>query len=200
MRALLLALPLLLAACAGGPTGPEAAKRFDRFEAVETNDFRSYRQAQILAPEMGEDLADRAGRRFSTRSLQREIAVRDVEAKLADLREEIEAKLAEEVELVEEGGPGVLTVRTILTKLDANRPTAAELGANPGLDANSLSAGAASVRIELSEDGRLLAVIEDSDNIAGLNDPRILPGAGIWLTADQHFDAVARKLADLLRD
>ncbi|MCQ8186384.1 DUF3313 family protein [Parvularcula maris] len=199
MRALLLALPLCLAACAGGPTGPEAAKRFDRFEAVETNDFRSYEQVQVIAPEAGEELQARADRRLPTRSLEREIATRDIEYKLADLREEIEEALAREVELVEEGGPGILTVRTILTQLEANRPTQAELAAQPGLDFNSISEGRASVRIELSEDGRLLAVIEDADNVTGLNDPRILPGAGIWTTADQHFDAVARKLTALLK-
>jgi hypothetical protein len=201
MRYSLLAMAALgLAACAGGPTGPEAAERFDSFEAVQTNDFRRFEQVQVLAPEAGEEVQERIGaRRSGIRGRQeRPLGQRDVDAKLADLRRSIENQLENQVELTEEGGPGVLTMRVILTDLNANRPTQAELAAEPGLDFSSIATGDAAVRIELSEDGQLLAVIEDADNINNLNNFGPILPAGVWFTADRYFESLATKLADLL--
>jgi hypothetical protein len=199
MRLILLAALVGLAGCAAGPTGPEAASRFDNFQEVATRDFRGYEQVQVLAPEAGPDVAERIGARSIGRDRTRPLSQRDVDQKLADLRLEIERALEDQVELVEEGGPGVLTVRTVLTDLDANRPTMAELADEPGLDFNSIASGNAAARVELSEDGRLLAVIEDADNVAGLNDPTLLPPTTVWQTADRFFTQFADRLAALLR-
>ncbi|GGY44251.1 DUF3313 family protein [Parvularcula lutaonensis] len=198
MRMLFLsAAALALAACASGPTGPDAAARFDTFQAIQTNDFRAYDKVQVLKPVPGPDVASRidartVGRRFD----RRPISQQDVDAKMNDLYEDLVRELSRHAEIVDESGPGIITVRTIVTDLDANRPTMAELTDNPGLSLQSIAAGDAAVRIELIEDGQVLAVITDSDNVNNLGDPR-LAGVAIWETADRFFEQVARKLGDL---
>ncbi|NNU15430.1 DUF3313 family protein [Parvularcula sp. ZS-1/3] len=197
MRFLLPAAVLLLAACASGPTGPEAAKRFDSFQAVQTDDFTGYSKVQVLSLSVSPEIEARVDARTIGRDRERPISRRDLDEKLGDFRADIERRLATQAELVEEGGPGILTVRTIVTELDANRPTMAELADNPGLSIQSLATGAAAARVELSEDGKLLAVIEDEDNVTSLQDQTVLNGA-IWQTADRYFARLADKLAALL--
>lgn len=197
MRFLIPAAALVLAACASGATGPEAAQRFDSFQTVQTDDFTGYTKVQVLSLSVNPEIESRIDVRRVGRDRERPISRRDLDEKLGDFRADIERRLATQAELVEEGGPGVLTVRTIVTKLDANRPTMAELSSNPGLSIQSIAVGAAAARVELSEDGKLLAVIEDEDNVTSLQDQTVLNGA-IWQTADRYFARLADKLAALL--
>lgn len=198
MRSLLIsaAAALALAACATGPTGPDAAGRFDSFQAIETSDFRGYDRVQLLMPVPSAEVAARIDARTVGRSDIRPISRRDMDAKLMDLRDDLARELGKQVRIVEQAGPGVVTVRTTLTALNANRPTMAEMADSPGLSFDSIAAGDAAVRIELLEDGQLLAVIDDRDNVTSLNDPGVNTAA-IWGTADQFFRQVASKLGAL---
>lgn len=188
-----------LTACASGPTGPDAAGRFDSFEAVVTNDFTGYDKVYIKAPTAGPEIQARIGsRRLLARTRRdRPIDQRDVDKKLEDLHQDLERALGRRARLVDESGPGVLTITTVVTQLDANRPTQAELAAEPGLSLQSIDAGDAAVMITLSENGRVLARLRDSDNITSINDPGFIPVA-VWGTADQFFGQLSNKLADLI--
>ena len=195
---LLTAAAILLAACASA-TGPEAAGRFDKFNAVETTDFRSYERVQVLAPVAGPDVTKRIDARRGLRSNERVLSQRDVDAQLAGLHQDLIRAIGREAQIVGQGGEGILTIKTVVTELDANRPTQAELSDNPGLSIQSISTGRAAVEMELSENGRVLATLKDRDNVSSLADLRV-QGAGIWTTANRFFASVSEKVSALLRD
>lgn len=193
-------LLLVLAACVSGPTGPEAANRFNSFEAVETADFTGYDKVHLERPVAASEITDRVGRRVllsPTRRSERPLGQQDIDENLDRLLRELTIALQDQVELVEAPGPGILTISTTLTELDANRPTQAELVANPGLSMQSISTGAAAVEIELSEDGRVLARLSDSDQVAGLADPEAQTNM-IWGTANWFYSRLGRKISALL--
>lgn len=188
----------IVAACATGATGPGAADRFDSFRATETRDFRGYDKVYLAPPVAGPEVLARVETR-RLRSNERPIGARDITDMLGELNEDLERELGRVAELVDGPGPGILTVRTTLTDLNANRPTQTELAMQPGLTMNSIASGDSAVQIQLLEDGRLLAEIRDRDNIDTLIDQGVI-NAGVWVTARQHFSQVASRLAALLSD
>jgi hypothetical protein len=193
---------LLLAAACATQTGPAALSRFDEVERVgdlsQIAAFdRVYLAEVAAAPELIERVNDR---RIGMRRLREqgfEIDMSDVEAKLEDLRRVLERELSGAATLVNAPGEGVLTIEVRLDQLSPNRPTQAALARNPSLSLLSLGVGGASTTITLSEDGEVLAVIEDANFPENFNDP-ILIGAGIWSTADRFFSSLGNKLAALL--
>lgn len=186
----------ILAACAT-PTGPDATGRFDSFQSITTSDFTGYERVQILRPAISPEIAERIDARDIGRfERERPLGQRDVDARIAELERHLRRQLGNQAQLVGQAGPGVLTVRSTIIELNANRPTQAEVAANPALSLNSIAAGDAGVRFELLEDGQLLAVIEDRDNITTINDPGV--GVGVWSTANQFFGQTSRRLAALL--
>ncbi|MEM1381127.1 MAG: hypothetical protein AAGH41_10940 [Pseudomonadota bacterium] len=199
MRNLFLSAAFLgLAACATGATGPDAAARFDRFTEVSTRDFTGYDQVFIAAPVAGEDIVKRIGVRIpGIRRDVRPLSQRDVDFMLGELNGELRGAVGSVATLVDAPGPGILTIRTILTDLDANRPTQIELAQEPGLSLQSLSAGDSSITLQFLEDGTLLAEARDTDNVVSLQDQGVI-AAGIWTTARQHFRQVSNKVAALL--
>lgn len=197
MRGLLIpAAALLLTACATA-TGPDAANRFDSYRTVQSQDLQSFERVQVLMPTAGPDVAKRIDARRRLNSRERPLSQRDVDEKLARLHGDLVRAIGRNHQITSQGGEGVLTVRTILTDLNANRPTQADLADNPGLSFQSIATGDAAVTIEFLEDGQVLAVVKDRDNVTNLNDPRAQP-AGIWSTADRFFDRVAEKVSALL--
>ena len=199
MRSMISSLALLaVAACASGPTGPEASSRFDSFEAVETNDFTSFDKVYIAMPVPSEELRERTAS-FSTTILrdERPLSERDLNELLSELQDDLSRAVGQQAELVDAPGEGVLTISTVVTKLESNRPTQAELARNPSLSFRSVYAGGAAVVYELSENGRLLATITDSDNAPPLN-TRAGGPAGVWGTVDQFYQQTSRRMADLI--
>lgn len=199
MRTILLAAAaaLALSACATGPTGPEAASRFDSYQGE--RDVTAFDRVQLLRPVASADVQARVGMRSVgiSRRDERPISQRDLDAKIDDLYDDLRREIGASARLVDEAGPGVLTIQTTLTDLNANRPTQAELAAQPGLDFRSIASGDASVTYVLSEDGRTIATIRDGDNVTSLADQRVF-GAGIWSTADQFFRQTANRMGSLL--
>jgi hypothetical protein len=200
MRSLVAGLAvLILTACATERTGPEAAGRFDNFEAVRTSDFRNYEEVQLLRPIAGEDITARIDYRPVGNRVVRErpLGERDVTGQLERLDRALRETLVDHVQLIAQDGPGVLTIKPVLTDLDANRPLMIELAQNPGLSAQSIALGAAAVRYELYEDGVLLAVVEDEDNERSFVGR--VPVVGQWETATRFYRQTADRLAALLQ-
>ncbi|NRA30379.1 MAG: DUF3313 family protein [Parvularculaceae bacterium] len=199
MRKLILSLAILtLAACASSPTGPGATGRFDSFNAVQTRDFTGYDSVYIAMPTASEELLERRNIR-TLRRQERPIGDREISFMANQLMGDLNRELGRVATIVGNPGPGVLTVQTEITKLNANRPTQTEMQVEPGLSFESIYAGDAAVTIRLLEDDKLLAVIKDEDNMQRLFDrgPQVF---GIWDTARQHFGRVSAKLAALLQD
>lgn len=201
MKPILSAVLLAAAAACATPTGADAVRRFDDFEtATAISDVIRFDRVHIGAIAPSEELLERLDEPHLTLiSRTREgfvISKRDVEAKIEDLREDLARDLSRVATLADAPGPGVLTVDVVLGELSPNRPTLGTTRRNPNIDLRSFGVGSAEVTVTLSEDGRTLAVIEDSNRYYDIRDPGI--GAGIWSTADQFFDQLAGKLADLL--
>ena len=127
----------------------------------------------------------------------RPLGARDVTEKTADLEEALKEALAGVARVVDRPGPGVLTVATVVTDLDPNRPTMSQMSAEPGLDFQSISLGGAAVRVELRDGDRVLAVIEDDSPDRRFDDPMI-QGSTMWTEANSFFRRFSRDLADLL--
>lgn len=187
----------LAAACATPATGPEAADRFDTFEyAAGAVDFSSYEKVYLAPVTASDELKGLVGYRpIGPTDTKRPLDEGDLEEKLSDLGDDLTKALGDAAMLVDAGGPGVLTVEVVLTKLEANRPTMADFAVEPGLSMSSVYSGKAEIEITLSENGKVLATARDGD-YPQLNET--LQPAPIWSTADRYFERVAGKLADLL--
>lgn len=197
LKLLACAAALTLAACATPSTGPDATARFDRFEyASGAVDFSSYDQVFIAPITASDELKELVGYRpMGPSDTKRPITLDDLGDKAEDLDDEIRTALGGVVELVGAGGPGILTLEVEMTKLEANRPTQADMIAEPSLSLQSVYAGKAEVMVTFSENGRVLATAVDGD-YPTLNDT--LPPAPIWSTVNQYYSRLARKLADLM--
>jgi hypothetical protein len=198
MRLISLALlSLAVAACASG-TGPDAARRFTTFDTVTTADFRQYDRVYLERPTAAQEVLDRLDlQRLSTRSNQeRPLGERDIEQALERLDEDLRRELGTVVTLVDEPGPGILTIEPVLIDLNANRPTMAELSAEPGLSFQSIAAGDAAVTYTFSEDGMTLATARDRNIDNTLAQAR--PIVGIWDTSNRFFDLTSRRVRALL--
>ena len=188
-------LPALLALTAACATSAPA--RFDSFEAAEAADFQSYDQVYLAPITASQDILDRIGARPISRTDRlRSLDQDDVDDQIADLREAITERVGEVATLVDAPGPGVLTMTVTLTQLQSNRPTMAEMRADPSLSYQSVSIGAAAVDVVLSEQGRTLATIEDDNFLRQIDDPAV--SSRRWATADIYFDRLSRKLAALV--
>jgi len=199
MRSMISSLAVLaVAACASGPTGPEASSRFDSFEVVETNDFTSYDKVYIPRPLPSDELRERT-ESFSTTILrdERPLSKRDLDDMLGELHDDLSRAVGQQAELVDAPGEGVLTISTVVTRLESNRPTQAELARNPSLSFKSVYAGGAAVIYQLSENDKVLATITDSDNAPPLNSRGGAP-AGVWGTVDQFYQQTSRRMAALI--
>ena len=190
-----LALAGALAACAT-PTGPDAARTFDLYEAAPGLDFSRYETVFVAPVAVSDEIASRVGYRPRRFDDKRPLGQRELDAKVEDLEVALKRELGTLNALSETSGPGILTVETLLTGLDSNRPTQAEMSAVPGLDFRSISLGGASVRVTLSENGRQLAVIEDEARNATLDDPSI--GVTTWGEVDRFFSSFSARLAGLV--
>ena len=196
LAALALLLPAALTGCAT-PTGIAAYDAFDAYEGERVS-LAGYEAVHVAPVTSSPEIVARIdvspiGPRNRVRPLQESTLAE----KQDDLAEELARRLSQVATLRDAPGPGVLTVAAELTELQANRPTMAELSAQPGLDFRSVSVGDAGVRITLSEDGRVIGVIDDRAVQRNFNDPTI--GVTTWGTADQYFARVAEKVAALLR-
>ena len=117
-----------------------------------------------------------------------EIGLRDLEYLKKDLREEVVSALAHA-----KGGPlHPREIDLVIEDCRPNRPTSAQLGANPGLSMRSLSIGGARIG------GRLI----DADGHEHLfhigyfeTDIRNDRGATVWSDTYQAFDMVAHRIA-----
>ena len=196
MRLAALLAATALAACAS-PTGLDAAGRFDSFEAQGTPDFSAYEAVYIAPVTFSDELRARIGYRpRGPQDRTRPLSESDLEGRAEDLAEAMTDEFAKVARLVDAPGPGVLTVEAVLTALEANRPTMAELQATPSLDFNSISVGDAGAQVTLRDGDRVIAVIEDNAFRRNLNDPTV--GVGIWTTSRTYYDRLADKLASLL--
>jgi len=200
MRKLVASLALIaLTACASTATGPGAASRFDSFRAVETRDFTGYDRVYIAMPVASDELLERRDVRRVVRNDVRPIGDREINQMANQLFNDLNRQVGRVAQVVGNPGPGVLTIQSEITKLNANRPTQTELGREPGLSFDSIYVGDAAVTIRLLEEDRLLAVIKDADNERSLQD-RSIQSFGIWDTARRQFGQVSAKLAALLQD
>lgn len=185
----------LVSACAttDGPTGDV---QFDQFELVAANlDFSTYEQVYLAPVTASDDLKGMIDYRPKGPSdTKRPISEKDLATKLEDLSEDLTRELDDEVTLVDAPGAGILTIAVVLDKLESNRPTMADMSAEPGLSMQSVFSGRAAVEITFSEDGTILATAEDGYS-PSLNET--LPPATVWSTADRYFSRLARKMADL---
>lgn len=128
----------------------------------------------------------------------RAVAPQDATAKSADLERALRTALADKGGSgATTPGIGVLTVEATLTRLVANRPTIADIATRPELSHHSVYAGGGAFRVEISENGRLLATIEDDYRVPFDADA---PPVATWRDADRAFSYWARSLADFLRE
>ncbi|MEX0643742.1 MAG: DUF3313 family protein [Parvularculaceae bacterium] len=127
---------------------------------------------------------------------ERPVSASDAAAKASDFQQKLSSAFGKSFTLASGPGPGVLTVDATLTRLQSNRPTAEDLRNTPGLSLVSEYAGAAAVRIVLSENGSTLAEVSDSYT-GTLNDSRLR--AGIWSTADVAFSRWASGLVSFVK-
>lgn len=183
----------LVASCT--TTGTDA--RFDSLELVEADIlFTNYDRVYLAPVTVSDEVRERIGYRpLGASDRTRPISERDISEKTADIYDDIKDAIDNEVTLVEAPGPGILMVEVVMTRLESNRPTQADLGANPGLSMSSVYSGAAAAEVTFSEDGQPLAVAEDS-YFPSLNDS--LPSGPVWSTVDRFSGRLARKLEDLL--
>lgn len=185
------------AACAStSVTGPAATGRFDAFEAITTSDFTGYGQVYIAPVQLSEAMLARVDYRpRNSNDRIRPLTELEMKRKAEDLGEAMARAVSEVATLTDAPGEGVLTISATLTELDANRPTQAELGANPGLSIKSRYTGRAAVSINFLEGDILLATAEDGD-VDSL-DLREIEGS-TWSSANMIFGRIASKVAALL--
>lgn len=117
----------------------------------------------------------------------------DQAEKAADLHSVLTAALGRQKTIVNAPAPGVLTITPKLVSLVPSRLTLSARASRLGQDVNrTFIAGGAAFEVMLSDDGNLLATLED-EYTTTLNDgaPRI----GYWQDADDAFSFFSGKLA-----
>lgn len=121
----------------------------------------------------------------------RPVRDRDAEAKASDLKRALETRLARNYTVVAAPGPGVLVIQPTLTWLASSRPTMADFQQTAGLSHDSVYAGGAAVRFELSRDGQALGTLTDK-YVGSFADGQ--PRIGLWSDTDAAFQRWARGL------
>lgn len=184
-----------LAACATA-VGPDAARRFDSFDASGTSDFTGYEQVYLAPVTASQALLDRVEyRRRGPSDTTRPLSQRDIDARINDLTEDLATSLGRKATLVDGPGDGVLTVSVVLTDLQANRPTLADMNDEPGLSVDSRYSGGAAAEVTFRENGKTLAVATDSN----VGQQRLdLVSPALWGETNQFFYGLSQKIAGLL--
>lgn len=126
---------------------------------------------------------------------ERPVSDNDAARKAADFHDELVDEFSDALSIAPGPGAGILTVEATITRLEANRPTIADLREQPGLSMESRYAGGAAVTVVFSEAGAPLAEVSDSYTET-LDNHRIQ--AGIWSDADRAFSSWARRLVDFV--
>ena len=189
----------VLGACATPAGGPAAQDRFDTFDLTSTAPvWASYEQVYVAPITASDDLKALIGYRSKgPNDRKRAISERDIDNKLSDLDEDVRREVGDVATLVDEPGPGILTVAIEVTRLEANRPTQEEMASEPGLSMQSVYAGAAAATVTFSEGDTVIATANDSYTPV-LDEVR--PVAGIWSTVDRFSGRLADKIANLIDD
>lgn len=180
-------MKLALAAAAltiGGLAG-SAAHAFDRASVVSGANLSGF-QSVYVAPV-----------KVSLESGERRVSARDAQAKSADFRNEIVGAFERSHAIASAPGPDVLTVAATLTRLAANRPTAADYSENPSLSPHSFYAGGAGFEAAFSSGRGELAFV--ADDYAGFLD-ETASTAPLWRDADRAFSSWARRLQDFVEE
>ncbi|MEO1657020.1 MAG: DUF3313 family protein [Pseudomonadota bacterium] len=189
----------MLAACAtdGGP-------RLERFNTIEIgglSDFTAYDKVHLVPSVASENVMAQTEIRFvnSLRGANQDdqpLDEADIRRKLADYDDALKGVLGDKVTLVDQPGPGVLTIRPTVTALEANRPDLTRAGrAYPGFT-RVLAVGEAASSFAFSVDGEEIGTLADASNDRVLNDRGFLP-LGVWETADRYFNQSASNLGSL---
>ncbi len=183
-------------------TNAAVAASFDNVSFTKTDTpLSSYQQIHIAQVETklpGEELRNRSNIRRGSRGFsnaQRYVSDKDQVQKANDLYEDLRSRLSRDFEIVDQAGPGVLTIETTITRLASSRPTFTDLSDSTSLRFESIYAGGAEAIFKLSENGETIATMEDS-YIASLNDG--FPRVGIWSDTDRVFSRWSRKLAKFI--
>lgn len=136
--------------------------------------------------------------RPSPRSLsgERPVSEKDAALKAEDFHEDLVDEFGDAFTLASGPGAGVLTIEATLTRLEASRPTIADLREQPGLSMESRYAGGASVAVAFSENGAPLGEVSDSYTET-LDNHRFQ--AGVWEDTDRAFSSWARRLVDFVQ-
>lgn len=148
----------LLAACAT-PQGPDASRAFRTFEpetaGTEIGTFKRVFVAPVRVTEQIEDRIDYRPRRRNDPI--RPISQADIDGRTERLERNLREALQGRVELVDAPADGVLTIAVVITEMEANRPTLAELSAEPSLDIRSVYSPRVAAKVTFSEGERFIA-------------------------------------------
>lgn len=157
--------------------------------ALAAEPLSSFGQFHVPAVETRLDLNVR---RIDVRGAgDRPVSDSDARDQAEALHERLVDALADRGALVEEPGPGVLTVAVTLTDLRSSRPTIADIQRQPGLSFDSVYAGGAAFEAAFSVDGEPLGDMAD-DYYGSFADN--LPRIGIWQDAEDGYRFFARKI------
>lgn len=192
-----IAASAMLAACATA-TGPDAAARFDSFEAADAAALQQYDRVFVAPVKASDEVRERlgyrpVGRADTTRPLDED----DLERRLADIKEDLEGELAARGKLADAPGEGVLTLDVTVTELDADRPTQADFAAEPSLSYRSRYTGRAAADLQFRDGDKVVAEASDESE-SSFTDP--VPPVGTWTEADRFAERLADKVGDLLED
>lgn len=184
---------LTLGACATSGTGDS---RFDRFDTAQGSlDFAQYDTVFVAPVKASDEVMARVGYRpVGPQDTTRPLTERDLKEQLGRLDGDLRRELGGVVTLVPSPGAGVMTVEVVLTDVQANRATMAELSAEPGLSTRSTYAGGAAADVMFIVDGQTVAMASDRD-LERLNNPQAQ--AGVWGDANRFYRRFAKKVAGL---
>jgi hypothetical protein len=162
---------------------------FDQAQVMQPAALADVRSVHIVPVAVELPAAARRGDRRG--DAPRPVAVRDAEAKAAELTAALRRGFAKDFTVVDAPGPGVLVIETTLTRLEASRPTMADYHREPGLGFESVYAGGAAVDVRMTRDGSDIAVLKDR-YVGSFSDgsPRI----GVWQDTDRAFSQWSRQL------
>lgn len=186
-----------LAALLGNSFTAQAAP-FDKITVENTVELSSFEKVYIAPVQV--ELDETTFRRQLRRSgnTQRPVSESDQARRAEEAHEDlVQAFTKREFTLVDAPGEDVLTVETVLTRLDSTRPTIADFSEQISLSFQSVYAGGADFDIRLSQNDTPIAQIDENVRTF-LNDGR--PRVGVWQDTDYATRRVARKLAKYVRN
>ena len=171
-----------------------ASEPFDKFEIGEGADLAAYERVYVAPVMVSERLAARIDYvPLNASDTVRPLSPGNVRRNVEEVEEVIKAAIGKHVTLVDEPGPRDLTIQIILTDLNPNRPSEAELKVRPTMNASSVTAGGAGASVEFLV-GDILIALGESAYAGNALDGQSHP----WRDADLYFAALARDIASLL--